>query len=72
MGSLLPLARASELTRKPRHVLQAPPRQLDLVLDDVRLQNATADQRQAVLKAVAQLLIEASGAVMVGGGDDEE
>ena len=71
MGSLLPLARASELARKPRPVLPAPPRQLDLVLDDVRLQSVTAAQRQAVLKAVAQLLIEASGAVTVEGGDDD-
>jgi hypothetical protein len=71
MGSLLPLARASELAQKPRHVLQAPPRQLDLVLDDVRLQSATAAQRQTILKAMAQLLIEASGAVTAEVGDDE-
>ncbi len=72
MGSLLPLTRASELARKPRPVLPAPPRQFDLVLDDVRLQNVTAAQRQAVLKAVAQLLIEASGAVTAEAGDDDE
>ncbi len=67
MGSLLPLTRASELARKPRPVPTAPPRQLDLVLDDIRLQSVTAAQRQAVLKAMAQLLIEASGAVTVEG-----
>jgi hypothetical protein len=72
MGSLLPLARASELAWKPRPVLPAPPRQLDLVLDDVRLQSVTAAQRQAILKAMAQLLIDASGAVMAEAGDDDE
>ncbi len=71
MGSLLPLTRASELARKPRPVLPAPPRQLNLVLDDVRLQSVTAAQRQAVLKAMAQLLIEASGVVTVESGDDD-
>ena len=71
MGSLLPRTRASELTRKPRAVLPAPPRQLDLVLDDIRLQSVTAAQRQAILKAMAQLLIEASGAVTTEAGDDD-
>ncbi len=70
MGSLLPLARASELAWKPRHVLQAPPRQLDLVLDDVRLQGVTAAQRRAALQALAQLLLQASGAVVTEAGDD--
>ena len=68
MGSLLSLARASELVPRPR---PAPPRQLDLVLDAVRLQSVTAAQRQAVLKAVAQLMIEASGAVTAEAGDDD-
>ena len=65
MGSLLPLTRAFPRSRP------APPRQLDLVLDDVRLQSVTAAQRQVVLKAMAQLLIEASGAVTVESGDDD-
>ena len=69
MGSLLPLARASELVSRPR---LTPPRQLDLVLDDVRLQSVTAAQRQAILKAMAQLLIDASGAVTAEAGDDDE
>ncbi len=71
MGSLLPLTRAPEFARKPRPVLPAPPRQLDLVLDDVRLQSVTALQRQTILKAMAQLLIEASGAVTAEAGDDD-
>lgn len=69
MGSLLPLARALELVPRPR---LAPPRQLDLVLDDVRLQSVTAAQRQTTLKVMAQLLIEASGAVTAEAGDDDE
>jgi hypothetical protein len=40
------------------------------VLDDVRLQHMTAAQRQAVLKTVAQLLLEAGGAVTVEASDD--
>ena len=71
MGSLIPLARASQLVPRPRTVLPAPPRQFALVLDDVRLQRMTAAQRQAVLKTMAQLLLEASGAVTVEAGDDD-
>ncbi|MFY9656664.1 MAG: hypothetical protein WAK01_08770 [Methylocystis sp.] len=69
MGSLLPLARASGLVSRPR---LTPSRQLDLVLDDVRLQSVTAAQRQTILKAMAQLLIDASGAVTAEAGDDDE
>ena len=71
MGSLTPLARASQLASRSRTVLPAPPRQFALVLDDVRLQHMTAAQRQAVLKTLAQLLLEASGAVTVEVGDDD-
>jgi hypothetical protein len=70
MGSLTPLARASQLVQTPRTVLPASSRQFALVLDDVRLQRMTAAQRQAVLKTVAQLLLEASGAVTAEAGDD--
>ena len=71
MGSLVPLARATELVPRPRSALPTAPRQLDLVLDDVRLQGMTAAQRQAALKALAQLLLEASGAVTTEAGDDD-
>jgi hypothetical protein len=37
------------------------PRQLDLVLDDVRFQTMTPAERQAVLRAMARLLLEAGG-----------
>ncbi len=68
MRSPLPLARASQLVPRSRPTR---PRQLDLVLDDLRLQSVTAAQRHAVLKAMAQLLIEASGAVTAEAGDDD-
>ncbi len=70
MGSLVPLARASQLILRPGTTLPAAPRQLNLVLDDVRLQSMTTAQRQAVIKALAQLLLEASGAVTVEASDD--
>jgi hypothetical protein len=70
MGSLTPLARATQLVQTPRTVLPASSRQFALVLDDVRLQRMTAAQRQAVLKTVAQLLLEAGGAVTVEASDD--
>ena len=37
------------------------PRQLDLVLDDVRFRGMTPAERQAVLRALARLLLEAGG-----------
>ena len=71
MGALVPLARASELVPRPKSALLTLPRQLDLVLDDVRLQGMTAAQRRAALKSLAQLLLEASGAVATEVGDDD-
>lgn len=71
MGSLVLLAQASQLTPRPGTALPAAPRQLALVLDGVRLQSMTAAQRQAVVKALAQLLLEASGVVAEEAGDDD-
>lgn len=71
MGSLVPLVQATEVVPRPRFAVSATPRQLDLVLDDVRLQDMTGAQRQAALKALAQLLLVASGAVIRGGSDDD-
>jgi len=71
MGSLVPLAWTTEIVRIPRSAPLRAPRQLDLVLDDVRLQGVTAAQRQAVLQALAQLLLEASGTAMTEVGDDD-
>jgi hypothetical protein len=49
----------------------ASPRQLDLILDDIRLQGMTAAERHVVLNALAQLLLEARGAVTTEAGDDD-
>ena len=59
MEARLPLARRTELAC--RHPALAAPRQLDLVLDDVRFRTMTPAERQAVLRAIARLLLEAGG-----------
>ena len=59
MEARLPLARRTELACR-RTALTAP-RQLDLVLDDVRFRAMTPAERQAVLRAMARLLLEAGG-----------
>ena len=68
MGALLPLARRTELAC--RHTALTAPRQLDLVLDDVRLRGMTPAERQAVLRALARLLLEAGGIATREVGDD--
>jgi hypothetical protein len=68
MGSLVPLARRTEPAC--RHTALMPPRQLDLVLDDVRFRAMTPAERQAVLRAMARLLLEAGGVATREVGDD--
>jgi hypothetical protein len=70
MGSQLPLARRIELAPRPEPPPPTPPRQLDLVLDDVRLRGTTPAERQAALRTLAHLLLEASGVTMRETGDD--
>jgi hypothetical protein len=61
MEAQLPLARRTELAwRHP-----TAPRQLDLILDDVRFRAMTRAERQAVLRAIARLLLEAGGKAVV-------
>lgn len=55
------LSRARRTELACRHTAVRAPRQLDLVLDDVRLQAMTSAERQAVLRAMARLLLEAGG-----------
>ena len=57
----LRLSRRAELARRLVHSLPAAPRQLDLILDDTRFRGMTLVERQAVLRALARLLLEASG-----------
>ena len=61
MEAQLPLARRTALARRLKHSPSATPRQLDLILDDTRFRGMTLVERQAVLRALAQLLLEASG-----------
>jgi hypothetical protein len=70
MGSLVQLTRRSGLAPIPRHRTRMVPFQLDLVLDDVRLRGMTAAERQAALRAIAQLLLEAGGTAREEVGDD--
>jgi hypothetical protein len=66
MGSQLPLAPRTELAPRLEHT----PRQLELVIDDVRLRGMTPAQRQTALRSVAHLLLEASGIATQEAGDD--
>jgi hypothetical protein len=70
MGWLLPLARRIELTPRLARTPPTAPRQLDLVLDDVRLRGMTPAERQTALRSLAHLLLEASGTATQEVGDD--
>ena len=70
MGPLLPLARRTELAPRLEHSPPTSPRQLDLVLDDVRLRGMTPAERQAALRSLAHLLLEASGIAPQEAGDE--
>jgi hypothetical protein len=70
MGSLVQLTRRSGLASIPHHRTRMVLLQLDLVLDDVRLRGMTAAERQAALRAIARLLLEAGGAASEEVGDD--
>lgn len=71
MGSLVLVARATKLVPRPHSPLLSAPRQLGLVLDDVRLQGMTAAERRVALDALARLLLEASFTVTKEAGDDD-
>ena len=71
MVTQLRVARRTELARRLRHSLPAAPRQLDLILDDRRFRGMTLVERQTVLKALALLLLEASGVAKREVGDDD-
>jgi hypothetical protein len=70
MEAQLPLARRTALARRLKHSPSATPRQLDLILDDTRFRGMTPVERQAVLMALARLLLEASGVAMQEASDD--
>jgi hypothetical protein len=68
MEARLPLARRTELAC--RLTALTAPRQLDLVLDDVRFRAMTPAERRAVLRAMARLLLEAGGVATREVSDD--
>jgi hypothetical protein len=68
MEARLPLARRTELAC--RRIAPTAPRQLDLVLDDVRLRAMIPAERQAALRAMARLLLEAGGVATREVSDD--
>ena len=70
MEAQLPLARRTALARRLKHSPSATPRQLDLILDDTRFRGMTLAERQAVLRALARLLLEASGVAKLEVSDD--
>lgn len=70
MEAQLPLARRTALARRLKHSPSATPHQLDLILDDTRFRGMTLVERQAVLRALARLLLEASGVAMQEASDD--
>jgi hypothetical protein len=72
MGSLIPLAGRMELARRRQVPLTTASRQLDLVLDDVRLRCMTREERSQALRSLAHLPIEACGMAMREAGDDIE
>lgn len=68
MEARLPLARRTE--QACPHTALTAPRQLDLVLDDVRFRAMTPAERRAVLRAMARLLLEAGGVATREVSDD--
>jgi hypothetical protein len=70
MVAQLRLARRTELARRLAYKLPVTSRQLDLILDDTRLRGMTLVERQAVLRALAGLLLEASGVAKREVSDD--
>jgi len=71
MGSLVPLTQTTKLVSKPIPKALTTPRQIDLALDDVRLAGMTSTQRQAALRSLARLLLEAGGVAIRENGDDD-
>jgi len=70
MESLVQLRHRTGLAPTPHRGTQTVPHQLALVFDDVRLRGMTPAERQAVLKMLARLLLEARGVATREVGDD--
>lgn len=70
MGSLVPLARRTELVPKSEPRSLAPPRQIDLALDHARLKGMTPTERRTVITQLARLLLAVRDIVTREAGDD--
>jgi len=71
MASLVSLTQTTKLVFKPTPKALTTPRQFDLALDDLRLSRMTSAQRQAALRSLARLLLEAGGVAKREIGDDD-
>jgi hypothetical protein len=70
MGSIVPLGPRTELALRTRHSAPAISRQLDLALDNVRLQGMTPAEHRIAIRSLARLLLEADGITAREDGDD--
>ena len=70
MVAQLRFARRIELARRLKHSPPAAPRQLDLILEGPRFRGLTRVEHQAVLRALARLLLQASGVAKPEVSDD--
>ena len=70
MGSLVRLAQGTRLAPRPKRRPLRAPRQLDFVVDNLRLLGMTEKERQVALRLLARLLREASGVAMPEISDD--
>ena len=70
MESRLPAMRRTQLAPRQECAPPISTRQLEFVIDDVRLRGLTPVQRQAALRTLAHLLPEASGIAKQEAGDD--
>jgi hypothetical protein len=70
MGSLVQLTGRTVLAPRPQNGAPTAPFQLHLIFDDARLQGMTVAERQALLRALARLLLEVNGAATREVGDD--
>ena len=71
MGMLVPITRRKKLAPMSERTLSKAPRQLDLVLEDMRIRRMTPLEREAVLRSLALLIHEASGLVVREASDDQ-
>jgi len=70
MGSQLPLAGEARFAPKLERTPSISRCQLEFVIDDAQLRGMTPAQRQAALRSLAHLLLEASGIATKEAGND--